>query len=42
MILMKMKLDSEKEWGYYVDAETFHISNIKDDIPDGSLVNRIR
>ena len=35
---MKMKLDSEKEWGYYVDAETFHISNIKDDIPDGSLV----
>ena len=33
-----MKLDPENEWGYYVDTETFQISNIEDDIPDGSLV----
>jgi len=35
---MKMELDSETEWGYYIDQENFKIYNIKDEIPDGSFV----
>ncbi len=35
---MKLELDSENEWGHYVDPETFGIYNIEEDIPDGSFV----
>ncbi len=33
-----MHLDSENEWGYYVDPLTFDISNIEESIPHGSFV----
>jgi hypothetical protein len=35
---MKLILDSENEWGFFVDPNTFDIFNIEDDIPDGSFV----
>jgi nitrous oxide reductase len=35
---MKLILDSENEWGFFVDFETFDIYKIEDDIPDGSFV----
>ena len=38
MIYMKMKLDSEDEWGYFIDPQSFQIVDIVDEIPDNSLV----
>ncbi|MHA2255230.1 MAG: hypothetical protein ACXAAM_04085, partial [Candidatus Heimdallarchaeaceae archaeon] len=38
MNAMKLILDSENEWGFFVDFETFDIYKIEDDIPDGSFV----
>ncbi len=35
---MKMVLESDDEWGFYVDPETFEISKIIEEIPDGSFV----
>ncbi|MBY8999942.1 MAG: hypothetical protein KGD64_03425, partial [Candidatus Heimdallarchaeota archaeon] len=35
---MKMKIDPESEWGYFINPETFKVNNIEDDIPTGSLV----
>jgi hypothetical protein len=35
---MKLILDSDNEWGFFVDPETFDIHQIEDDIPDGSFV----
>ena len=35
---MKLILDSENEWGFFVDPEAFDIYTIEDDIPDGSFV----
>lgn len=35
---MKLILDSENEWGFFVDPKTFDIFTIDNDIPDSSLV----
>ncbi|MFW9852658.1 MAG: PARP-type zinc finger-containing protein [Candidatus Thorarchaeota archaeon] len=35
---MKMTLESDDEWGFYIDPKTFEISKIVDEIPDGSFV----
>ena len=35
---MKLILDSENEWGFFIDHETFDIYPIEEDIPDGSFV----
>ena len=33
-----MQLDSENEWGFYIDPLTFEITNIEEEIPSGSFV----
>ena len=35
---MKMKIDPENEWGWFIEPETFKISKIIEDIPSGSFV----
>ena len=35
---MKIQLDSENEWGFFIDPLTFKIINIEEDIPSGSFV----
>ncbi len=35
---MKMQLDSENEWGYFIDPQSFQVVEIIDEIPDGSFV----
>lgn len=36
---MKMKIDSENEWGWFIEPDTFKIHKIEEDIPSGSFVN---
>ena len=38
MIHMKFHFDSEEEWGYFIDPESFQIVEITDEIPDGFFV----
>ena len=35
---MKISLDSENEWGYFIDNVSFQVVNISDEVPNGSFV----
>ncbi|MHA1828831.1 MAG: PARP-type zinc finger-containing protein [Candidatus Heimdallarchaeaceae archaeon] len=35
---MKIELEKEKEWGYFISPQTFHVHTIKDEIPEESFV----